>query len=139
MSGHFKTEQEIQAVVHGFESCTTAASDFPHQSHLAVATWYLTNATVTEALQRMRASILNFLDNYGIAGKYNETITLFWLIIVERFLRGLRADLPLLERTNAVLDALSEPRLMFEYYSEELLWSDEAMRMWVDPDLKSLS
>ena len=139
MNRHFKTEQEIEAVVRGFEACTTPASDFPHRSHLAVATWYLTNATLPEALQRMRASILNFLDHYGVEGKYNETITLFWLIIVEQFLRGLKANLPLLERTNAVIDALSEPRLMFEYYSEERLWSDEAMRSWVDPDLKSLS
>src|SRR2546427_7228092 len=139
MSEHYYHQQEIEAVVRGFESCTTPESAFPHQSHLIVATWYLSNATVPEALQKMRASILKFLNHYGIEGKYNETITLFWLIVVERFLRGLRADLPLLERTNAVLDALSDPRLMFEYYSEELLWSDEAMRMWVNPDLNSLT
>ena len=138
MSGHFNNEQEIAAVVRGFESCSTAESDFPHQSHLAVATWYLNNSTVSDALQKMRSSILNFLDHYGVEGKYNETITLFWLIVVERFLQGLDAELSLLERTNAVIEALSDSQLMFEYYSRELLWSDQAMRAWVEPDLKSL-
>lgn len=138
MSEHCYHQQEIEAVVRGLESCTTPESAFPHQSHLIVATWYLSNATVPEALQKMRASILKFLNHYGIEGKYNETITLFWLIVVERFLRGLDADLSLVERTNAVIEALSDSRLMFEYYSKELLWSEQAMRAWVDPDLQPL-
>ena len=138
MSGHYYNQQEIDAVVRGFESCTTPESAFPHRSHLIVATWYLSNATAPEALQKMRASIVKFLNHYGIEGKYNETITLFWLIVVERFLRGLDADLSLVERTNAVIEALSDSRLMFEYYSEELLWSAEARRTWVQPDLKPL-
>jgi hypothetical protein len=138
MSRYFDNEQELEAIVRGFESCTTAETDFPHRSHLVVATWYLRDTTVSEALRKMRASILNFLDHYHIEGKYNETITLFWIIVVERCLRGLDATLSLLERTNAVVEALSDSRLMFEYYSSELLWSEQAMREWVDPDLKSL-
>jgi len=138
MDGYYKNELELEAIVRGFESCTTAETDFPHQSHLVVATWYLNNATVPEALPKMRASILHFLEHYGIEGKYNATITLFWIIIVERFLRGLDANVSLLERTNAVVESLNDSRLMFEYYSKELLWSPEAMREWVDPDRKQL-
>jgi hypothetical protein len=138
MSGYFAGEQEIAAIVRGFETCTTPETDFPHRSHLVVAVWYLNNATAAEALQRMRASILNFLDHYQIEGKYNETITLFWIIVVERNLRNLDANLPLLERTNSVVETLSDPGLMFEYYSKELLWSERAMREGLDPDLKSL-
>jgi hypothetical protein len=139
MSEHFKSEQEIAAIVRGLTSCTTAVTDFPHRSHLVLAAWYLRNATVPEALQKMRASILNFLDHYQIEGKYNETITLFWIIIVERCLRELDPSLSLLERTNDVVEALSDSRLMFEYYSEQLLWSEQAMGEWVEPDLKPLS
>ena len=138
MSEYFDSELELEAIVRGFESCATAETDFPHRSHLVVATWYLNEATVPEALGRMRASILHFLEHYGIEGKYNETITLFWMIIIERFLRGLDAHLSLLERTNAVVENLNDPRLMFAYYSKERLWSPEARREWVDPDLRSL-
>ena len=138
MGGYYNHEQEVESVVRGFETCTTPETDFPHRAHLTVATCYLTNATVAEALQKMRASILNFLDHYGIEGKYNETITLFWLIVVDQFLQSQDSKLSLLERTNAVIEALSDSRLMFEYYSEELLWSKEAVRAWVAPDLKPL-
>jgi hypothetical protein len=138
MSEYFKSEAELEAIVRGLESCTTPKTDFPHRSHLVVVTWYLNDATETEALQKMRASILNFLNHYGIEGKYNETITLFWIIIVERFLKSLDANLSVLERTNAVVAALNDSRLMFEYYSKELLWAERSLREWVAPDLKGL-
>jgi hypothetical protein len=139
MNKHFENERELQAIVRDFENCTTPAADFHHRSHLVVATWYLNEASVPVALQTMRESILNFLDHYGIERKYNETITLFWLLIVDRCVSRMTLRLSLLERTNAVIDELSEPRLMFEYYSEKLLLSERAMSEWVEPDLKSLS
>ncbi|HEV7395036.1 MAG TPA: hypothetical protein VGN86_00885, partial [Pyrinomonadaceae bacterium] len=135
---YFKNEQELKDIVHGFETCTTPATDFPHRSHLVLATWYLDGSTVSVALDKMRASILAFLKHYGINGKYNETITLFWIIVVKNVLDPLQRDLTLLERTNAVIEALSDSRLMFEYYSRDLLWSEKAMREWVEPDLKPL-
>ena len=139
MSGYFKTEEELEAIVRGFETCATAATDFPHRSHLVVATWYLQNGDTAAALDKMRAGILNFLRHYEINGKYNETITLFWIIMVERCLRRLPADLTLLERANSIVEALSDSGLMFAYFSRELLWSERAMREWIDPDLKPLT
>ena len=138
MSGYFKTEVELEAIVRGFETCTTPAADFPHRSHLVVATWYLNGATRSEAIAKMRASILNFVDHYGIEGRYNETITLFWIILVERHLQKLASNLSLLDRANALVEGLADSNVMFEYYSKELLWSEQAMREWVAPDLKSL-
>jgi hypothetical protein len=138
MTDYFKTRDELEAIVRGFETCTTPATDFPHRSHLVVATWYLNEGGRSYALERMRASILNFLEHYGITGKYNETITLFWIIAVEQYLRQLPDGLSLLDRTNAVVESLSNSNLMFEYFSKELLWSERALREWVEPDLKSL-
>jgi hypothetical protein len=138
MNGHYKHQHEIEVVENGLESCTTPAADFPHRAHLTVATWYLDNGTMAEALEKMRTSILNFLDHYGIEGKYNETITRFWLLLVECRLQELEPGISLVERTNAVVDALSDSRVMFEYYSKELLWSEAARNGWVEPDLKPL-
>lgn len=139
MSQNFKTENELEAIVRGFETCTTPATDFPHRSHLVLATWYLTNATVDQAMASMRASILNFLKHYDIKGKYNETITRFWILVVDGCLRNLGDELTLLERTNAVIFSLNNSRLIFEYYSQELLWSDRAKSEWVEPDVKELN
>ena len=133
------SEQQLEAIVRGLETCTTPASEFPHQAHLAVATWYLADSSASQALEKMRAAILNFLGHYQIDGKYNETITLFWIRMVEQCLAELPTSYSLLERTNAVVESLKDSRLMLEYYSEELLWSEQAMKEWVEPDLKQFS
>jgi hypothetical protein len=139
MSEHYKSESEIQAVIHGFEACSTAAADFTHCAHLTVAAWYLTDDSVGGALQKMRASIFRFVDHHQVGrAKYNETITLFWLKAVESFLQRSGRGQPLLQRVNGLIEALGDSRLVFEYYSRELLWSEEAKRGWVEPDLKPL-
>jgi hypothetical protein len=139
VSDHYKTEAEIEAVVRGFESCSTAKSDFTHLSHLTVAASYLRRMSVDLATEKMRASLFRFIDHYGIEGKYHETLTIFWMRVVRRQLDDLDPKVTILEAANAVVEALSDSRLVFEYYSEELLWSGEAKSVWVEPDLKPLN
>jgi hypothetical protein len=139
MSGHYKSENEIKAVVCGFESCSTGKSEFTHISHLAVTVWYLKRLSLEQATEKMRASLFRFIDHYGIEGKYHETLTVFWMRAVRRRLDELDQDPSLLETTNAVIEALSDSHLVFEYYSEKLLWSAEARAKWVPPDLKPLN
>jgi hypothetical protein len=136
MSGYYKSENEIKAVVRGFESCSTGKSEFTHISHLAVTVCYLRRLSLERATEQMRASLFRFIDHHGIEGKYHETLTVFWMRVVRARLDELDRKLSLLETTNAVIEALGDARLVFEYYSEELLWSTEARRTWVQPNLK---
>ena len=138
MSGHYKAESEIEAAVRGFESCSTGKSEFTHISHLAVTVWYLRRWSLEQATERMRASLFRFIDHYSIQGKYHETLTVFWMKVVQKRLDELDPALSLLETTNAVIEALGDARLVFEYYSDGLLWSAEARAKWVQPDLKPL-
>ncbi len=138
MSGHYKTESEIETVVRGFESCSTGKSEFTHISHLAVTVWYLKGMNLEQATEKMRASLFRFIDHYGIEGKYHETLTVFWMKVVRRQLDELDPALSLMETTNAVVEAFGDARLVFEYYREDLLWSAEARAKWVQPDLKPL-
>jgi hypothetical protein len=138
MGGHYNNENEIHAVVRGFESCSTGKSEFTHISHLAVTVCYLRRWSLKQATEKMRASLFRFIDHYGIEGKYHETLTVFWMRVVQKRLDELDPALSLLETTNAVIDALGNARLVFEYYSEVLLWSAEARGTWVQPDLKPL-
>ena len=136
MSGHYNDENEIEAVVRGFESCSTGKSEFTHVSHLTVAVWYLRVLSFQLATEKMRASLFRFIDHYGIEGKYHETLTIFWMRAVRTRLDECDPTLSLLEATNAVVEALSDSQLVFDYYSEGLLWSAEARQGWVQPDLK---
>lgn len=137
MAGYYKEVREIEAVIKGFESCTTAKDDFTHRSHLTVAAYYLHGSNQPNATQRMRAGLLRFLDHHGVGrAKFHETLTIFWIRTVWAFVERLTQDLSLLEMTNEVIESLGDSRLVFEYYSEELLRTDETRNGWVAPDLK---
>ncbi|MCM3874254.1 MAG: hypothetical protein ND895_26490 [Pyrinomonadaceae bacterium] len=139
MTSYYKSLQEIEAVVSGFESCRTPKDDFSHRSHLTVAAYYLHHYDETDATQRMRAGLLRFLDHHGVGrAKFHETLTVFWIRRVATLVGGLDQDLVLLEVTNAVIESFCDSRLVFDYYSEELLWAEETRNSWVAPDLKDL-
>lgn len=139
MAHNYKDVREIEAVVKGFETCTTRKDDFTHRSHLTVAVYYLDSSNELEATQRMRTGLHRFLDHHGVGrAKFHETLTVFWIRTVSAFLDRLDRKLTLLEKTNAVVGSLGDSRLVFEYYSEELLWADETRKGWVAPDLQDL-
>jgi hypothetical protein len=137
--GYYKEVQEIEAVVNGFESCTTAKEDFTHRSHLTVAAYYLQCSGQAEATQKMREGLLRFLDHHGVGrAKFHETLTIFWIRTISVLLARLDQRLPLLEMTNTVIESLNDSRLVFEYYSEEILRTEESRNGWVAPNLKEL-
>ena len=66
--GHYSHDEEIEAVVRGFESCVTPPSEFSHSAHLTVAFSYLhlDRLTVAETTERMRAGLHRYLDHHGV-------------------------------------------------------------------------
>ncbi|HEV7681026.1 MAG TPA: hypothetical protein VGO68_02805 [Pyrinomonadaceae bacterium] len=113
MTDHYQTEQEIAAVVAGFENCTTGKEDFTHLSHLTVATYYLRDSTSDEAFEKMRNGLFRFLDHHAVApGKYNEQLTRSWLALVQDVMAQANADASLLEVTNIVLERLEDSRMV---------------------------
>ena len=137
MADPYISANEIEAVVRGFESCTTDKDEFTHRDHLAVAVWYM-RFDQARAVDLMRASLHRFLDHYGCRENYHETLTLFWIQLVQRALEEMTPGSSLLQATNAVVTRLGDSRLAFEYYSKELVGSEAAKKGWVEPDLKSL-
>lgn len=134
---YYKSEAEIVQVVQGFESCVTGKDNFSHSDHLAVAVWYL-RQDEKEALNLMRASLHRFLGHYDCRANYHETLTRFWILLVQRTLEGLPPDLGLRDATNAVVNKLNNSRIAFEFYSKEVVESAAAKEGWVEPDLKTL-
>lgn len=149
MAVHYHDINEIEAVVRGFEGCRTGKDDFTHAGHLTVAVWYLHNYTFEQAAARMRAGLFRFLDHHGVGQeKYNETITLFWLRVVNAFAvaqsgsrRGTTKEQELnpeqfVSLANELIQTFGNARLIFDYYSESLIRSNEAKSAWLEPDLK---
>ena len=137
MTHTYKSEAEIQKVVQGFESCITGKDNFSHQDHLAVAVWYL-RQDEAKAVDLMRASLHRFLDHYDCRANYHETLTRFWILLVQRTLAGASPNQTLLDATNAVVNQLNDSRIAFDYYSKEVVESVAAKERWVEPDLRPL-
>jgi hypothetical protein len=112
MGNHYQTEQEIDALVAGFEQCTTGKDEFTHLSHLTVAVYYLRNSTPDQAFQQMRVGLFRFLDTHGVGrAKYDEQLTLSWMTSIQSVLEQMNPDLSLVDATNAVLARLGDSRI----------------------------
>ena len=107
------------AFARAFDRGEIPPADFHHSAHLRLALAYLDECgSVEEATERMAESLRRFATAAGKAEKYHHTITVFWIRMLARLLDK---DLPL------------------SYYSAERLWSDEARRTWIEPDLPAAS
>lgn len=115
MRDHYQNEQEIDAVVAGFEECTTGKDEFTHLSHLTVAVYYLRNLTSEQAFEKMRSGLFRFLDHHGVGrAKYNEQLTLSWITLIRSVIEKMDPNLSLLAVTNAVLERLGDSRIPIE-------------------------
>ena len=137
----YASESEVEGVVRGFEDCTTSPSDFTHGAHLTVALWYLKRSGIMSATAMMRESLLRFINHYQKQG-YNETITVFWLRVVQRFMEEAHAGgsggRSVTELANRLTAAYHDSRLIYDYYSKELLATQAAKASFVEPDLRAL-
>jgi hypothetical protein len=120
MGDHYQTEQEIAAVVEGFEQCTTTKDGFTHLSHLTVATYYLCNSTPDESFQKMRSGLLRFLDHHGVGrAKYRDRLTWAWIQQIQNVIEQMDSDASLVGITNAVLERLGDSRITVENQTED--------------------
>jgi hypothetical protein len=107
MSFLYETEQEIEDVVRGFETCTTPGDDFHHREHLVVAVYYLQTLSPPDAVAKMRAALLRFLEHHGgDVQKYSEEVTVFWVDQVAARLQAISADASLPDKCNQVIGAV---------------------------------
>lgn len=137
MTHAYASAAEIESILRGFEDCATDKDHFKHRDHLTVATCYLESHPFTTALDKMREGLFRFLKHHGVdKGKYHETLTVFWMKQVADHLRKMPSEASLAEKVNAVVAALDDKALVFEYYSHGLLETEEARTRFVAPDLK---
>ena len=125
------TDDELIAA---FESTELPTEQFTHSTHVRVGWWYLHRFPLPEALARFSTGLQRYAASKGANGKYHETITVaYMLIIAERV-----ADHPNWswdQFAAAHPDLLvSKPSVLGRYYSDALLASDRARRVFVMPD-----
>lgn len=125
-------DRRLRAV---FEACAIHPEDFNHRTHVRLAFVYLVEHDTETALGLLRCALLNYLEHHGIdAAKYHETMTRAWLLAVRHFMEmsppTASAD-AFIEGAPALLDG----EIMLTHYSAEQLFSTDARRQFVEPDL----
>ena len=119
MGQHYQTEQEIEAVVSGFESCTSSKEEFTHLSHLTVATYYLCNSTPEESFAKMRTGLLRFLNHHGVnPAKYSDHVTRAWIEQIRQICELTNQESSLVEMVNKVIADLGTARIPIERNDE---------------------
>lgn len=104
----YRSEDEIERVVHGFESCETDKSAFKHREHLTVGVWYLQTLDAKDAVDRMRTGLLRFVDHHGVPReKYSEEVTVYWIDLIEKKLLELAPNASLVDQCNYVINSLA--------------------------------
>jgi len=136
----YATFDEIESLVRAFEDCSMPKSEWTHRAHMTVALWYLVRCSGREATSRIRNGIKRFNAAKGVlttpTGGYHETMTLFWICIISRYLLHANSEWTFVELTNDMIERCGDKNLPFEYYNREVLFSLRARTSWVEPDLK---
>jgi hypothetical protein len=126
-----------------FAAAAIPASEWTHQTHLTIGAWHVARFGPDAALERLRAGIRRLNAAHGTVDSdtrgYHETITRAYVRLLTAFL-GTR---PLGEAVQASVAALLASPLaardvLTRHYSKALLFSVEARRGWIEPDLEPL-
>ena len=134
----FTSDAEVRALVLAFESGSLGLAEFNHSAHLAVALAYLADASLAVATVEMRVGLRRFLAHHGQSVGYHETLTLFWMRLLDHLTRHRYARLALWQRVNAVVCSHGGSWPVQAHYSRECTGSPEARQHWVAPDLLPL-
>lgn len=126
----YATENEILAVVRGFENGTISRADWRHAEHLTVALYYLSHHDFETATSKMRDGIFNLLKAFEVDLKkempFHETMTIFWLLTVANFADS-KNGASIVETCNELIEKFDKDYPL-RFYSREFLFSDEARK-----------
>lgn len=141
-TARYRSLGEIENLIRAFNNCTLPRGEWTHQAHLIVALWYLAHHSQPEATNFIRNGIQRYNSAVGIKNTkdsgYHETITLFWVQMVEQYRRAEGENRSIAEMANSIVDRCGDPSLPLQYYSRDRLMSADARMRWLEPDLKPL-
>ena len=133
-------EADAVSLVRAFEDGTLPKPRWTHTAHLTVGLWYVLTLGTADAMRTLRSNIRRYNSVVGTPNSdsegYHETITRLYVDAIADLVAaaGETRDF------STLLDALLRSPVAardypLRFYSRERLFSAEARRAWVDPDL----
>ena len=139
----FKSDAEIEHIGEGLVACTLPREEWTHEAHLAATTYLLTRRPDIAIDEELPGIIRRYNESVGGVNDdtqgYHETITRAFLHGVRLFLAEADLDDPLHALINELLlSPMGRRDWPLRFYSAERLFSVEARRHFVPPDLAAL-
>jgi hypothetical protein len=136
----FSSDEEISVIGLGLLDRTLPKSVWTHAAHFAATLWLLRCRPDVEISREMPGIIRGYNEATGGANTatsgYHETITQASI----RAARGFLVEAPpgpLFVTCNALMQSrLGNPDWLLEYWTRPRLFSVEARREWIEPDIK---
>jgi len=139
----FASDTEIEHLGEGLLACSLARSEWTHEAHLGATTYLLLRHPELDLDRELPALIRRFNESVGGVNSdtegYHETITRLFLRGVGLFLEEADAQAPLRGLVNELLlSPMGGRDWPLRFYSRELLFSVDARRNFIEPDLQAL-
>jgi len=139
----FKSDAEIAHIGEGLLACALPREEWTHEAHLGATTYLLTRRPDVAIDTALPGIIRCFNESVGGVNDdtqgYHETITRVFLHGVRLFLSEAELGEPLHELVNELLlSPMGRRDWPLRFYSAERLFSVEARRHFVPPDLAAL-
>ncbi len=139
----FESDTGVERVGEGLLTRTLPRAEWTHEAHLAATTYLLLKHPEIDLDRELSGLIRRYNESVGGVNSdsegYHETITRVFLRGVRVFLEEADRSEPLHELVNELLlSPMGKRDWPFRFYSRELLFSVEARRKFVEPDLRAL-
>jgi hypothetical protein len=139
----FYDDAEIVRIGEGLLARTLPRAEWTHEAHLAATTYLLTRRPDVDIDKELPGIIRAYNESVGGVNSdsegYHETITRVFLHGVRLFLSEAEPGEPLHELVNELLlSPMGRRDWPLRFYSAERLFSVEARRQFVPPDIAAL-
>ena len=139
----FASDAEIERIGEGMVARTLPRPEWTHEAHLAATTYLLLRRTDIDVDRELPGLIRRYNESVGGVNSdtegYHETITRVFLRGVRLFLSEADTGEPLHQLVNELLlSPMGRRDWPLRFYSRERLFSVEARREFVEPDITTL-
>jgi hypothetical protein len=139
----FNSDAEIERIGEALVARTLPRAEWTHEAHLATTAYLLLRRPEIDVEAELPDLIRRYNESVGGVNSdsegYHETITRMFLRGVRLFLEEADASEPLHELVNELLlSPMGRRDWPLRFYSRERLFSVEARRHFIEPDLGAL-
>jgi len=125
---------EPALTIAALESGDIDVGSFDHEAHVYLGWLYVRQYPLSEAVSRFTGALRRLTAKLGVPGKYHDTISWFYLLLIAERSNGANDNSWFDFRCDNSDLFSRDDNILGRYYSDELLRTDRARNSFVLPD-----